>query len=322
MAQYTTRRLVAMLPTLIGLSMILFLLVRLMPGDAALLQAFSGDDLVLEDDADPEAIEEMRRQLGIDKPLPVQYVIWVADTVTLDFGTSYWTRKPVISEMRRRLPITIQLLVMSVAVAVITGLVVGVVSAVYQDTPVDYLGRLVGVLGLSLPNFWIALLVILLPALWWRYLAPPGYTPFLDDPLENLEKFALPSLTLGWSLSASIMRMSRSEVLEVLRQDYVRTARAKGLGERSVIYRHVLRNSLIPVVTVIGLQIGGLIGGSVVIENVFGLPGVGQLILTAINQRDYPVIQTAVLLAALGFLFTNLIVDLSYGLLDPRIRYN
>ena len=322
MAQYITRRLVAMLPTLLGLSIILFLLVRLMPGDAALLQAFTGDDLILEGETDPEVIAELRRELGIDKPIPVQYAVWVADTARLDFGTSYWTRKTVTSEMRRRLPVTIELLLLSVSVAITTGLVVGVVSAVYQDSPIDYLGRLVGVLGLSLPNFWIALLVILLPALWWNYLAPPGYTPFHDNPLENLEKFALPSLTLGWSLSASIMRMSRSEVLEVLRQDYVRTARAKGLAERVVIYKHVLRNSLIPVVTVIGLQIGALIGGSVVIENVFGLPGVGQFILTAINQRDYPVIQSAVLFAALGYLFTNLIVDLSYGWLDPRIRYD
>ena len=321
MTQYVARRLLAMIPTLIGLSMILFLLVRLMPGDAALLQAYTGDDLVLEGETDPEVIDQLRRELGIHEPIYVQYAVWLADMARLDFGTSYWTRKTVISEMRRRLPVTIELLILSVTVAVATGLVVGVVSAVYQDSPVDYAGRLVGILGLSLPNFWIALLVILLPALWWNYLAPPGYTPIFDNPLENLEKFALPSLTLGWSLSASIMRMSRSEVLEVLRQDYVRTARSKGLGERAVIYRHVLRNSLIPVVTVIGLQIGALIGGSVVIENVFGLPGVGQFILTAINQRDYPVIQSAVLFAALGFLFTNLVVDLSYGALDPRIRY-
>ena len=322
MGGYIVRRLVAMLPTLLGLSMILFLLVRLMPGDAALLIAFSGEDLILEGEVSDEVIDEMRAELGIDKPLPVQYVIWLGEVARLDFGESYWSRKKVTDELKRRLPITIELLILSVAVSVATGLVVGVVSGVYQDTPIDYLGRLIGVLGLSLPNFWIALLVILLPALWWQYLPPLGYTSIFDDPRRNLEQFTLPALTLGWSLSAGIMRLTRSEVLEVLRQDYVRTARAKGLAERTVIYKHVLRNSLIPVVTVIGLQIGFLIGGSVVIENVFGLPGLGQLILTAINQRDYPVIQTTVLFAALGLLFSNLIVDLSYGFLDPRIRYD
>ena len=263
----------------------------------------------------------MRRELGIDKPIPLQYLVWLGDTARLDFGTSYWTRNSVTSEIRRRLAVTVELLLLSVLVAVGTGLVIGVVSAIYQDTTIDYLGRLVGVLGLSLPNFWIALLVILLPALWWSYLPPLGYTAFPDDPLRNLEQSALPSLTLGWSLSASIMRITRSEVLEVLRQDYVRTARAKGLAEVTVIYKHVLRNSLIPVVTVIGLQIGFLIGGSVVIENVFGLPGLGELTLTGITQRDYPVIQTTVLFAAIGFLLANLVVDLSYGVLDPRIRY-
>ena len=310
-----------MVPTLLGLSVILFLLVRLMPGDAALLQAFAGDDLILEGETDPAVIEEMRRELGIDKPIPIQYAVWLGETVRLDFGTSYWSGDSVVNEIKRRLPVTIELLVFSVLIAVTTGLVIGVISAVFQDTLIDYLGRLIGVLGLSLPNFWVALLVILLPALWWSYLPPLGYSPFPDDPRRNLEQFALPSLTLGWSLSASIMRITRSEVLEVLRQDYVRTARAKGLTEVRVIYKHVLRSSLIPVVTVIGLQIGFLIGGSVVIENVFGLPGLGDLILTAINQRDYPVIQTTVLFAAIGFLFANLVVDLSYGMLDPRIRY-
>ena len=198
-----------------------------MPGDAALLQAFAGEDLILEGETDPAVIQEMRRELGIDKPIPLQYVVWIGDTAQLDFGTSYWTRNSVISEIKRRLAVTIELLLLSVLVAVATGLVVGVVSAIYQDTTIDYLGRIIGVLGLSLPNFWIALLVILLPALWWSYLPPLGYTAFLDDPLRNLDQFALPSLTLGWSLSASIMRITRSEVLEVLRQDYVRTARAR-----------------------------------------------------------------------------------------------
>ena len=194
-----------MLPTLLGLSMMLFLLVRLMPGDAALLIAFSGEDLILEGEVDQEVIDDMRAELGIDKPLPVQYVIWLGEVARLDFGESYWSRKKVTDELKRRLPITIELLILSVAVSVTTGLVVGVVSGVYQDTPIDYLGRLIGVLGLSLPNFWIALLVILLPALWWQYLPPLGYTSIFDDPRRNLEQFALPALTLGWSLSAGIM---------------------------------------------------------------------------------------------------------------------
>ncbi|MSQ29184.1 MAG: ABC transporter permease [Dehalococcoidia bacterium] len=320
MGRYIIRRLLASVPSVIGLTMVLFLLVRLMPGDAALLKAFASED-VLQNVNDPQVVEDLRKELGIDKPIPIQYVQWVGDMARGKFGTSYWSRNTVKSEIIRRLPVTLELLVLSMMVSVGTGVFIGVVSAVYQDGPIDYLARLAGILGLSVPSFWIALLVILLPALWWNYLPPLGYVPFFDNPIQNLKQFGPAALTLGWALSAGLMRLTRSEVLEVMRQDYVRTARAKGLSELTTIRKHVLRNSLIPVVTVVGLEIGSLIGGSVVIETVWGLPGIGRLVLTAINQRDYPVVQATVLFASLAFLLSNLVVDLSYGLLDPRIRY-
>ena len=212
-------------------------------------------------------------------------------------------------------------MVFSVLISTIVGVFVGMVSAIVQDTPVDFACRVFAIVGLSLPAFWVGIIVILLPALWWHFVLSTGYVSIWHHPIANLKAFIVPSVVLGWAFAGSLMRVTRSEMLGTLRQDYVRTARSKGLSELIVTYRHVLRNTFIPIITLVGLQVGVLIGGSVVIEQVFGLPGIGSFLLTAINTRDYPVIQSVVLLAALAFLLTTLIVDLSYGALDPRIRY-
>jgi peptide/nickel transport system permease protein len=315
---YIVRRILTTVPTLLGLSMILFALVRLLPGDAALLKAASGDNVTL---TDPALIASLRQQLGLNKPVPVQYVQWLGGVVRGNLGRSYWTGDPAQTELLRRLPVTIELVLGSVSISVVTGLLIGVLSGIYHDRPLDYIGRLVAIFGLSIPNFWVGTLIIVLPAIWWGYLPPLGYVSPLQDLATNLRQFLAPSLALGWALSASTMRITRSQMLEVLREDYIRTARAKGLRQRVVIYRHALQNTLIPVITLVGVQIGFLLGGTVAVESVYGLPGVGTLTITAINQRDYPIIQATVLFLSVWFVLINLAVDLAYGYIDPRVRF-
>jgi len=314
---YVVRRLLASVPTLLGLSMILFGMVRLLPGDAALLKAASGENVTL---TDPALISSLRSQLGLNKPVPVQYLQWLSGLVHGDLGRSYWTREPATAELARRLPITIELVLGSVSVSVVAGILLGVISGVYHDRIPDHLGRVFSIFGLSIPNFWVGTLIIVLPAIWFGYLPPLGYISPLKEPLDNLRQFLAPSLALGWALSASTVRITRSQMLEVLNEDYIRTARAKGLQARTVIFRHVIKNTLIPVITVIGVQIGFLLGGTVAVESVYGLPGVGTLTITAINQRDYPIIQASVLFLCLCFVLINLLVDLAYGVIDPRVR--
>jgi peptide/nickel transport system permease protein len=316
---YFLRRITATLPTLLGLSIILFVMVRLLPGDAALLKAATGDNVSL---ADPALIASLRSQLGLNKPVPVQYVEWIGGVVRGNLGRSYWTGEPVQKELLRRLPVTVELVVGSVAVSATTGLVLGILAGVFHDRPFDHLSRLFAILGLAVPNFWVGTLIIVLPAIWWGYLPPLGYVSPLSDPAANLRQFIAPSLALGWALSASTMRITRSQMLEVLREDYIRTARAKGLRSMRIIWRHAVRNALIPVITLVGVQIGFLLGGTVAVETVYGLPGVGTLTITAVNQRDYPVVQAAVLLLAVWFVLINLAVDLAYGFIDPRVRYS
>src|SRR5713226_4262553 len=243
---YIIRRLLTTAPTLLGLSMILFALVRLLPGDAALLKAASGENVTL---TDPALITTLRQQLGLNKPVPVQYVQWLGGVLHGNLGRSYWTGDPAQKELLRRLPVTIELVLGRVSISVVTGLLIGVLSGIYHDRPFDYIGRLVAIFGLSIPNFWVGTLIIVLPAIWWGYLPPLGYVSPLQDPLTNLRQFIAPSLALGWALSASTMRITRSQMLEVLREDYIRTARAKGLRQRRVILRHAIQNALIPVVT-------------------------------------------------------------------------
>ena len=317
MRTYALRRLLLMLPTLFGLSVILFILVRLIPGDAALLKMAGGDVTF----NNPAALAELRHQMGLDLPIPVQFAIWLAGVIRGDLGQSVWSGRPVVSEIADRLPVTAELALGSIVLSLVIGVVVGVVAAVHQDRPADYVGRLFGVFGVSIPAFWVGTVVIVMPAVLWGYLPPLGFVSPADDLWGNLRQFIGPWLALGWALSASIMRITRSQMLEVLGQDYVRTARAKGLSELMMLARHALKNALIPIITIAGLQVGFLIGGTVVVETVFGLPGLGSLTLQAVMQRDYQLIQGTVLLLALAFVLINLIVDLSYGWLDPRIRY-
>ena len=314
---YLARRVLSTLPTLVGFSIILFCMIRLLPGDAAVLKAASGENVSL---TDPTLISSLRAQLGLNKPVPVQYAEWLGGIIHGDFGKSYWTGEPAQKELFRRLPVTIELVTGSVSISVVFGLFIGIMTALYHDRAFDHLGRLFGVFGLSIPNFWVGTLIIVLPAVWWGYLPPLGYVSPLKDPVNNLRQFIAPCLALGWALSASTMRITRSQMLEVLSEDYIRTATAKGLRQWSVISRHAVKNALIPVITIIGVQIGFLLGGTVAVETVYGLPGVGTLTITAINQRDYPIIEASVLFLSLWFVLINLVIDSTYGIIDPRVR--
>lgn len=313
MTAYILRRLTLMVPVIVLVSIIVFILVRLMPGDAVAL--------MLEESADPEAAQEMRRQLGLDEPIPIQYLYWVRDALQADLGTSLWTGNAVLSEIVRALPVTIELTLLAMIIATLIAIPAGIFSSTRHDSVPDYAVRVVSIFGLSIPNFWLGTLMIMLPAIWFKWLPPTTYVPIYEDPIQNLKQFILPALALGYYLSAVTMRMMRSQMLDVLRQDYIRTARAKGLRQRAVIMRHSIRNALIPVVTVIGSQMGALLSGSIITEQIFVLPGLGRLTLWALQVRDYPQIQANILMIVLITLLLNLLTDISYGWLNPRIRY-
>jgi peptide/nickel transport system permease protein len=312
MRLYILRRLVVAVPSLLIASLIVFTLPRLIPGDVV--------QLMLDEKAYGKDLEDLRAKLGLNRPLHVQYVEWVGAVVRGHLGESLWTRQPVISELARRLPVTATLGVMATLVAITIGVPIGVVAATRQDGVVDFFARSAAIFALSIPGFVLAILVTLLPAIWWGW-TPPRFVEFSKDPAGNLVQFVLPALILGVASAAAIMRLTRGMLLEVLRQDYVRTAWAKGLRERAVVLKHSLKNALIPVVTVLGLQVAAIAGGSVIIEWIFGIPGMGQFLVDAIVQRDYPVIQGVNLVIVTLIVLTNLTVDLVYAMLDPRIRY-
>ena len=312
MRNYVLRRLLVAVPSLLIASLIVFTLPRLIPGDVV--------QLMLEEKAYGKDLEDLRAKLGLNRPIPVQYVDWLGAVVRGNLGESLWTRQPVISELARRLPVSATLGAMALAVAIAIGIPIGVIAAVRQDGVLDFFARSLAVLGLSVPAFVLAILVTLLPAIWWGW-TPPGFVAFAKDPARHLAQFILPALILGVASAAGIMRLTRGMLLEVLRQDYVRTAWAKGLRERIVVLKHALKNALIPVVTVLGLQVAGIAGGAVIIEWIFGIPGMGQFLVDAIVQRDYPVIQGINLVIVTIIVLTNLSVDLLYAVLDPRIRY-
>ena len=296
-------------------SLLIFSLVRILPGDAVIMQLDQAAG------ATPEVLQRARQELGIDRPFLEQYRTWISAAVQGDLGRSLITRRPVTQELLKRINLTSHLAVMSTIVALLIALPVGVLSAVRQDTASDYLGRLLAVLGLSLPDFWVATVVVTFLAIWFQWIPPIGFAPIWVDPARCLSQLLIPALIIGARLAAVSMRMARSSLLEVLRQDYIRTARAKGARERGVIVRHALKNAFIPVVTVIGQQVGVLLGGTVIVEFIFLQPGVGSLMLDAVLLRDYTLIQGAVLFFAAVIVVTNLLVDLSYAWLDPRIRY-
>lgn len=316
MAAYIFRRIILVIPTLLILSMLVFGIVRIIPGNV--IDLMVTQDAVLQE-MDRAAIE---KALGIDQPIHVQYGRWLKDIITSgDLGKSLWRKTSVTEEIITKLPITFELGLMAIIIALVIAFPVGIWSAIRQDTMGDYIGRTFAIAGLAIPNFWIATLVMVFPALWWNWSPPVQYIRFGDDPGGNLAQFVIPAIIMGTSMSATTMRMIRTMMLEVMRQDYVRTAWAKGLKERVVITRHVLKNALIPVVTIIGFLIPVMVGGSVIMEQIFVLPGIGRLMVTATFDRDYPVIIGVAMFISVAILFVNLLVDVSYAYLDPRIQY-
>ena len=315
MTEYFFRRLWLLPLNFVLVTILVFVLIRLMPGDVLLVKA--GEGLF----AGQRDLEELRRQMGFDKPIYLQYGEFIWGVVRGDFGRSFWTDRAVSDMIIERMPVTFELAILAISVAVTIAIPVGVISAIRQDSILDYLLRGVAIAGISIPGFWLATLVITFPAIWWGFLPPLRFTPLLSDPVRNISQFVLPALVLGTLLSTTTMRMTRSMMLEVLRQDYVRTAQSKGLSERVIIVRHALKNALLPVWTVLGLRIAFLIGGTVIIESIFALPGMGTLLLDAIKTRDWPVIQGINIFFTVWVLLVNLIVDVGYGWIDPRIRF-
>jgi peptide/nickel transport system permease protein len=313
MRTYALRRLLVAIPSLLIASVIVFTLPRLIPGDVV--------QLMLEEKAYGKDLDDLRAKLGLNRPVYVQYFEWLGAVVRGDLGESLWTRQPVLHELSRRLPVTATLGVMAIVVAIVIGIPIGVIAAVRQDGVLDFFTRSAAILGLSIPGFVKAILVILLPAVWWGWTPLIRFVEFAKDPGTYLIQFVLPAIILGIASAAAIMRLTRGMLLEVLRQDYVRTAWAKGLRERVVVLKHGLKNAVIPVVTVLGLQVAAIAGGAVIIEWIFGIPGMGQFLVDAIVQRDYPVIQGINLIIVSIIVLTNLAVDLVYAVLDPRIRY-
>ena len=319
MKAYLIRRLLLILPTVFILSILVFLSVRFLPGDVIDLMVMRMQQQNLFGEIDREALEH---QLGLDVPVWVQYGRWIGDILRHGtLGQSLLTSYAVEAEILERLPVTIELGVLAIVIGLVIALPVGIYSAIRQDTLVDYLGRSIAVIGLATPNFWLGLMVMIYPALWWGWSPPMELVFFTEDPLGNLGVFLIPSLILGTAMAAATMRMMRTMMLEVLRQDYIRTAWSKGLKERVVIIRHTLKNALIPVITLIGLQLPILVGGAVIMENIFNLPGIGRLMVNALNERDYPVVSGVNLFFATGVVLLNLLIDLIYPYLDPRVRY-
>lgn len=315
MYTYALHRLLLAIPVLLLSSVIVFGLMRIMPGDAlTALMAESGN-------VSERELQKLRKDLGLDRPYHEQYVLWVWQMVTFNPGYSIFTSEPIPVALKKAIPVTIELALLGMGMGLLIAIPVGVLSATRQDKFADYMGRLVAISGLSLPDFWLGTLVITFAAIWFAWIPPLGYTSLWEAPWKNLQQFLLPAAVLGFRLSAATMRMTRSTLLEVLREDYVRTARAKGLVERVVIYKHALKNALIPVVTIVGGQLGTLLAGTVIVETIFALPGMGRLTVEAILFRDYPVVQTNVMLVAATLVTLNLLVDLTYAWLDPRIHY-
>jgi len=325
---YIIRRLLILIPTLLLVTFIIFSLIRIVPGDII--------DAMLTQDPQAPRLDEATRAalesaLGLDKPVPVQYARWLGVVPQADgsfsgvfqgnLGISWWGNMPVVELLALKWPVTLELGLMALIIAQIIALPIGVYSALRQDKWGDYIARSFAILLISVPSFWIGTMVIVFPSLWWGYMPPIMLIPFTEDPIGNLKMFIIPAIIVGTAMSGITMRMTRTMMLEVLRQDYIRTAWAKGLRERVVIIRHALKNALIPVVTIVGMQMPILIGGTVIIEQIFCLPGMGRLLLDALSKRDYPLVSGAMLFFAVALVLINLIVDLTYSFLDPRVHY-
>ena len=315
MWSYLARRVLQGLLVLWLVSLLIFSLVRILPGDAILMQLDQAAAPT------PEVLARARQELGIDRPLLEQYRIWMGGVLQGDLGRSLTTRRPVMQELMKRVSLTCHLAVLSMVIALLIALPVGILSAMKQDTKTDYVGRFIAVLGLSLPDFWLATVAITFLAIYAGWIPPIGFAPVWEDPGRSMSQLLIPAAIIGARLAAVSMRMTRSSLLEVLRQDYIRTARAKGHRERAVVLGHALKNAMVPVITVVGQQFSVLLGGTVIVEVIFLQPGVGSFMLDAVQLRDYTAIQGAVLFFAAVIVAVNLLVDMSYAWLDPRIRY-
>ena len=319
MRQYVVRRLLLFIPTLFGASLLVFVLMRLVPGDIAEILVYqTGSEASA---VQKKQIQEIRTELGLDRPVLEQYLVWMAGALRGDFGQSYTQRRPVRDILAERFPRSMELALLTLTIAVAWAVPLGVVSAVRQNSWLDYAARLVSLSGLSLPLFVTGALILWGLVRLFRWIPPLEFVPFFENPLENLKQLIWPALCQAYYISAPITRLTRSQMLEVIRHDYVRTARAKGLAERAVVYRHALKNALLPVVTFIGWWGGRLLGGLVIMEIIFVVPGMGTALVQAVSQRDYPTVQAMIFLMALVFLLVNLAIDLLYAWLDPRIRY-
>ena len=316
MAKYIVKRLLLMIPTLLGVAVLIFFLMRVVPGDIVELR-FAGESAF----AQKENLDKERARLGLDRPLWEQFLTWMLGIVRLDFGTSMWTGAPILEEIKLRAALSFQLAVMATIIAVVLAIPLGVVAALKQDTWVDYAVRIFSIAGLATPSFWLGIVFILLLLILFKWLPPMVYTPFWVDPWQNMLQLIWPALAVGYRYSAVATRMTRSAMLEVLREDYIRTARAKGLWLKLILSRHALKNAMLPVLTVIALEFAFLMGGLVVTEQVFNLNGLGMLFVESVARRDYTLTQALVMLVAFVFIFVNFTVDLMYAWLDPRIRF-
>ncbi|MBI3515197.1 MAG: ABC transporter permease [Proteobacteria bacterium] len=316
MLQYTVRRILLAIPTLLGVAVLIFFMLRVVPGDIVELK-LRGDGAAVS----AETLQVERVRLGLDKPLSSQFADWMIGLVTLDFGKSMWTGNPVAHEIAIRLELSFEVAILATVIAVLLALPLGTIAALYKDTWIDYVVRVLAIAGLAVPSFWLGMLFILALLVYFAWLPPITFTPIYQDPWANLAQMILPALSVGYRYSAVATRMTRSSVLEVLKEDYIRTARAKGVFERLVVARHAIRNALLPVITVIGLEFAFLIGGLVVTEQVFNLNGIGKLFVQSVTRSDYTMIQALVMLVAFIFVVVNVAIDLLYARLDPRIRY-
>lgn len=317
MRQYAIKRIALIIPTVLLVTIIVFTVMRLLPGDPALVILSEGDASFTQ-----EELEDLRRQLGTDRPIVVQYVDWIGGLVQGDLGTSIWrSGQPVTKLVGDRVFRTLELAVLAILIAVLFAVPLGIISAIKPDSVIDYFSRVIALVGISIPTFFAGLLVVLVLSRGFGWLPPLGYEDLWDNPWKNLQQMFLPALALGFYDMAFIARVTRSSMMEIIREDYMRTARAKGLGERIVLVRHGLKNAVLPILTISGWQFGRLFGGTVIIESIFKVPGIGTLLIETVFQRDFPTIQAIIIVIAVSIVIINLLVDLLYGLLDPRIRY-
>ncbi len=316
MRQYAVKRIGLFIPTVLLVTVIVFVVMRLIPGDPA-LAILSADDAAYTE----QELHELRVKLGTDRSIVIQYLDWMGGLLRGDFGTSFWWNGPVMGRLAERIPVTIELAILGILLAVICAVPLGVISAIRPDSPLDYVSRVFTLVGISIPTFFSGILLTLLLIRAFGWLPPLGYENFWEDPWANVKQMMLPALALGFYDMAFIARVTRSSMMEILREDYMRTARSKGLRERIVLSRHGLKNAVLPILTISGWQFGRLFGGTVIIERIFLIPGIGQLLIDAVFQRDFPTIQAIIVIVAVSIVIINLLVDLLYGWLDPRIRY-